>query len=441
MPSAFPLPAFPLQVSENHRFLVDAQGAPFFYLGDTAWELFHRLDREDAETYLQNRANKGFTVIQAVALAEFDGLRVPNAYGVVPLEDDDPARPVEAYFQHVDWIVKRAGELGLVTGLLPTWGDKWNKRWGQGPEIFTPENARQYGEYLGRRYRDAPIIWILGGDRPIDHDGHRDIIDAMAAGIGAGTGGTQLITYHNCGSRGSSDSFHDAPWLDFNTYQSGHDYNRANYRRMAADYALEPAKPCMDAEPGYEDHPANFKVETGYLDDYDVRKFAYWAVFAGAHGHTYGCHDMWQFHDSARFTPVNHPRTPWRQAMDLPGARQVGYLRRLMLSRPYLSRLPAPELILSEAGEGGDHIEATRDSQGAYAFVYLPKGGAVTLATRELAGEQLRVTWLNPRSGEAEAKAEKIARAATGEQTFTAPTAGEREDWVLILDVENTLAP
>ena len=80
-----------LKVSENRRFLVYEDGRPFFYLGDTAWELFHRLNREEADRYLQDRARKGFTVIQAVALAELDGLDDPNPYGHLPLLDNDPA--------------------------------------------------------------------------------------------------------------------------------------------------------------------------------------------------------------------------------------------------------------------------------------------------------------------------------------------------------------
>ncbi|RZK62756.1 MAG: DUF4038 domain-containing protein, partial [Pedobacter sp.] len=32
-----------LKVSANNRFLVYENEKPFFYLGDTAWELFHRL--------------------------------------------------------------------------------------------------------------------------------------------------------------------------------------------------------------------------------------------------------------------------------------------------------------------------------------------------------------------------------------------------------------
>ena len=182
-----------LRVSENQRYLQTADGKPFFWLGDTAWELFHRLTREEAEKYLKNRADKGFTVIQAVALAELDGLRDPNPYGEVPLENDDPTKPREAYFQHVDFIIRKAEQLGLHIGLLPTWGDKvFKSTWGKGPEIFNVENARIYGKWIGSRYKDQKnIIWILGGDRNPRNENDVAIWRAMAEGIAEGVGGAR----------------------------------------------------------------------------------------------------------------------------------------------------------------------------------------------------------------------------------------------------------
>ena len=115
-----------LKVSENGRFLVDENDEPFFYLGDTAWELFHRLDRDDAEKYLSDRAAKGFTVIQAVVVSEIGGLEEPNAYGDSVFENEDPSRPNEAYFELVDDIVDMAEELGLFIGMVPTWGSYWS---------------------------------------------------------------------------------------------------------------------------------------------------------------------------------------------------------------------------------------------------------------------------------------------------------------------------
>ena len=213
-----------LEVSPNHRFLRYADGRPFFYLADTAWELFHRCTREEARTYLETRAAQGFTVVQAVMLAEFDGLREPNAYGRLPLRDENPATPDDSaggYWDHVDWIVRTANELGLVVGALPTWGDKWNRAWGKGPEVFTPENARTYGLWLGRRYRDAGLVWILGGDRPVETETHRAVVEALAAGLREGDGGAHLMTFHPTGGRGSAEWFHEAPWLDFNMRPAG----------------------------------------------------------------------------------------------------------------------------------------------------------------------------------------------------------------------------
>ncbi|MCB0139410.1 MAG: DUF4038 domain-containing protein, partial [Caldilineaceae bacterium] len=154
-----------LQVTPNGRFLQYADGAPFFYLGDTAWELFHRLDLDEATRYLTNRAAKGFTVIQAVVLGELAGLDTPNANGDRPLIDNDPTRPNEAYFRHVDAVTAKANELGLVMGMLPTWGSYWKSTGLNANPIFTPDSARVYGRFLGERYRESGLIWILGGDR------------------------------------------------------------------------------------------------------------------------------------------------------------------------------------------------------------------------------------------------------------------------------------
>ncbi len=417
-----------LKVSENRRFLVHNDGSPFFYLGDTAWELFHRCTRAEALTYLQDRAAKRYTVIQAVVLAEFGGLTEPNALGDLPLHDNNPTQLNEAYFAHVDFIVDAAAALGLHIGMLPTWGDKWNFKWGQGPEIFTPENAGVYGQILGKRYRDKPIIWILGGDRPIESDTHRAIIVNMAQGLREGSGGNQLITFHPSGGETSAQYFHDADWLDFNMWQSGHSRNMENYNCIQGDYDRNPIKPCMDAEPGYEDHPAGFNLNNGYLDDYDNRKAAYWALFAGAHGHTYGCHPVWQMFQLDR-TAITSARRPWHEAMHLPGSGQMQFARALLESRPFLNRIPDQSLITSDLGTGTDHVQAARDVDGSYAFVYVPSGKPVGIALEHLSAQTLKAWWYDPRIGVAHAIGEFTG---IGMHTFTPPSGGP--DWVLVLD-------
>jgi hypothetical protein len=144
----------PLKVSDNKRFLVTRDGQPFFWLGDTGWELFHRLNKTDAEAYFKKRSEQGFTVIQAVVLAELNGLHEPNANGDLPLINDDPARPNEAYFAYVDTLIGLAATYKLYIALLPTWGDKLFKNsWGKGPEIFNVSNAYAYGKWIANRYR------------------------------------------------------------------------------------------------------------------------------------------------------------------------------------------------------------------------------------------------------------------------------------------------
>ena len=420
-----------LKVSENRRLLVYEDGRPFFYLGDTAWELFHCLTREEADLYLTTRARQRFTVIQAVVLAEFDGLRLPNAYGHLPLRDNDPTQPMEDYFQHVDWVTRRANELGLWIGMVPTWGDKWNKRWGKGPEIFTPENARSYGQWLARRYRDAKIIWILGGDRAIETDTQREIIRAMAEGVRAGDGGSHLIAFHPMGGKHSADMVHDEPWLDFNMIQSGHaEKNIANYSMLARDYTRLPAKPCMDDEPCYENHPVRRKKDQGWFDDRDVRKLCYWALFAGAHGHTYGCHDIWSFHDPAKSRRFVDQRTPWQEAIHLPGANQMRHARTLIESRPFLTRIPDQSVIVGDAGTGADHLQATRDSAGSYAMVYSPSARPFKVQMSKIGGTTVRAWWFNPRTGEGQAIGEFPN---AGQREFTPPSS-KGDDWVLVLD-------
>lgn len=434
-----------LRVHEEGRYLVFEDGRPFFYLGDTAWELFHRLTREEAAEYLDDRAANGFTVIQAVALAELDGLNTPNAYGHRPLIEEDPARPdvrdgpKNDYWDHVDAVIDLAAERGLYVGLLPTWGDKWYKRWGVGPEIFTPENARIFGEWIGRRYRDKPVIWIMGGDRNIVEDIHRAIIEAMAAGVRSGDGGRNLMTFHPQGGRGSSTWFHDAEWLDFNLRQNGHAVDFKGYVRTREDYDRTPVKPVIDGEPLYEDHPIAFAApEHGHSIAADVRRPLYWDLFSGACGHTYGHHSIWQFHDASRGSGVNMPLVTWREALRQPGGRQMQHGRALIESRPMLTRIPDDHMIVpaegaptAVPGAGRHRIVATRDRDGSYAMIYTPSGRAFTLRLDALSGNEIQAWWFNPRTGEAK-KAERFRREAT--RRFISPNPGEYLDWVLVLD-------
>lgn len=419
-----------LKVSANKRFIEFENGKHFFYLADTGWELFHRLTKADAEKYLENRRQKGFTVIQAVALAELDGLNVPNMEGEKPLIDNDPTRPNEKYFEHVDWVIKKAAEKGIFIGLLPTWGDKVDKQWGVGPVIFNKENAAEYGKWIANRYKDYPnIIWINGGDRPGGGD-NLPIWNALGQAIKS-VDKNHLMTYHPSGYSSSSQWFHHEAWLDFNMMQTGHsERSYAVYKKlMVHDYQLQPVKPAFDGEPRYEDHPHNWKPDVlGWFDDADVRQAAYWNLFTGGFGHTYGCHAIWQMLAPGRQS-VGYARNSWEADLDLPGAGDMINVRRLMESRPMTERVPAPELIANGYMPETDYIVATKGKN--YAFIYTPTGGGIHADLEKLGWTKSVIWWYNPQTGEAKKVKETENK---GNQHFQPETSGRGNDWILVID-------
>ena len=428
-PSNEPFVHGALRVSSDGRFLVHEDGTPFPYFGDTAWQLFHRLDSTEVKYYLADRQAKGFTVIQACILAELNGLDTPNRNGDLPLFDNDPTRPNEAYFAWVNFVIQEAAAHGLYVGLLPTWGDKVNRKWGVGPEIFDEWNARKYGRFLGRRYREFPnIIWINGGDRP---GGEKTIVwDALAEGICA-EDSTHLMTYHPSGEASSGMWFHNRDWLDFNMFQSGHaQTDFAIYKRLLIpDYERNPVKPVLDGEPRYEDIPIRFKSENGRFTDTDVRRTLYWSLFSGACGYTYGANDIWQFYVPGR-TSMCEARNHWKDALQLPGASQLIHARRLLENFGWCDRVPAPELLFGAPLQNDDVAVAVRGSD--YALVYIPNGHPVEISLRKLPlKETLRFSWYDPRNGARYAMeqpdSENILRVVP-------PSSGRGQDWILIVE-------
>lgn len=441
-----------LKVSPNGRYLL-RDDAPFFYLADTAWELLHRLDRSQTELYLRNRAAKGFTVIQSVLLAEIDGLRDPNPEGQVPLHHDDPTQPNEQYFQHVDFVIDRAAELGLVMALLPTWGDKVNRKWGIGPEIFNSQNARIYGAYLGRRYADRSVIWILGGDRIPETPEQLAIWRAMAGGLQQGCSNRHLITYHPGGGSHYFDWSAADDWLSIYMFQSGHgEKDLHNHDLTLRFYHTTPTRPVLDGEPRYEDLPVRFwdveyaagwrslpvvrwwnRLRLGWFDAYDVRQAAYWSLLSGACGHTYGNNSVWQMWQPGRRPYMPATSCSWQAALDRPGAVHMSYVKKLLTDRPFWKLIPDQSLLVDAAtgktNPSASYCCAARAADNSFALVYIPTGLPTAVDLTALSQLLITASWYNPRTG----ATDKIGQ-FTQTQTFVPPSRGRGQDWLLVLD-------
>jgi hypothetical protein len=451
-----------LRVSECGRFLVTESGEPFFWLGDTCWHMFGKSVSEDAENqpavrvYFANRAKKGFTVIQSVIVRTPIGGTQANAYGHLPFEDGDFSRPRigpgpnDDYWDHVDRVMAEAKRHGLYMAALPIWLEEIPVGH---PMEKDPSIAYRYGHFLGSRYREEPhIIWVMGGDaytkgRNVDVPSRLAMVRAMAEGIADGVTGVDqfdgqadwsktLMSFHPPGGgRSSGEWLHEEDWLDFNMIQTTTRFRFANWQTVLREYSRTPPKPVLDAEVAYEGSLSLRKEEPQdiRIRPWDVRRAAYWAVFAGACGHTYGHRSFIGWIRKGE-TYRYGAHIPWYESLDAPGAFQVGYLRRLIESRPFFTRIPDQSVLVDDHGTGDAHLQATRCSEGGYLMVYSPQGAPIHVRTDKLRGPRFRAWWFNPRTGTAEHIGGPRHEFQGEVLKFSCPSSGEEADWVLVLD-------
>lgn len=432
-----------LKISSNQRFFAKGNEEPFFWLGDTGWLLFSKLDREEAAQYLNDRNKKGFNVIQVMVLHELSAV---NVYGDSALIHKDVARPnvtdsnsVEDntaydYWDHVDFIVDEAAANNLYVAMVPVWGS--NVKAGH----VSQEQATTYSNFLGERYKKKPnVIWLNGGDiKGTDGMAVWETIGSTLRVIDR----DHLISFHPRGRTQSSEWFHDKLWLDFNMFQSGHRsydqdtsktehrYGEDNWKYMTVDYDKSPVKPSLDGEPSYEDIPHGLHDTTEVRwTDRDVRRYAYWSVFAGGCGYTYGHNSVMQMLKPSDKKSAYGAKTFWYDAINAPGSGQMIYLKNLMLSYPYFERIPDQSLV-AEQGERYDYIAATRGN--AYAFLYTYTGRDFKVNMEKINANNVKATWYDPRSGR---RTEGGVYKNEGIMNFDPPgSPAPGNDWVLILE-------
>ena len=429
-----------LEVSPNGRYLQFTNGKPFFWLADTGWLLFSKLNREEAIKYLDNRKDKGFNVIQAIVIHSFPEV---NVYGDSAFINDDPAKPKVTpgnnpgdsiqydFWDHVDYIVNQAAERGIFIAMVPVWGSNVRDK------KINIKNAKIFANWIAERYKNKPnIIWINGGDTK--GGDNLDVWNLIGNTIHM-VDPNHLITFHPFGRTESSTWFQAESWLSFNMFQSGHrsykqdstGYGEDNWKYVQDDYNKLPIKPTLDGEPSYEGIPYGLHDTTQpRWNNNDVRRYAYWSVFAGACGFTYGNNAVWQMHKPTDKNGAYGVKEFWYNAVNDSGACEMVYLKNLMLSRPYLERVPDQALVAGNNGKKYNYIAATKGRD--YLFAYTYNGRKFEIKLGKIRGKKVKAYWYNPRNGSTDFIGEFKNQ---GTKIFI-PPGEERDgnDWVLVVD-------
>lgn len=424
----------PLKISANKRYFQTKDGKPFFWLGDTGWLLFKKCKKEDAIKYLDDRKAKGFNVIQVMLLHELD---VTDVFGDSALINKNITTPNliphYSYWDNVDFVIDEAAKRGIYMALVPVWGGNIKK--------VSVEEAKKYAAFLAERYKNkSNIIWLNGGD--IKGGDALDKWNAIGNTIRS-IDKNHLIGFHPRGRNSSSAWFHNELWLDFNMFQSGHKrydqdtvatetlhYGEDNWRYVNDDYKLKPVKPTFDGEPSYENipHGLHDSAEKRWTAA-DVRRYAYWSVFAGGCGFTYGNNSVMQFYRKGDKGMSFGANKDWDEELNAPGAMQIQYLKKLMLSKSYFDRVPNESLIINN-GEKYGKVLCT--SGNVYAMFYVYDGRNFQVNSGRMGLLFIKTSWFNPRKG----TIEDVHISRNSDIQFFDPP-GEPEDgndWVLIIE-------
>lgn len=396
-------PVYPLKVSENRRYFTDQQDDPVFWLGTTQWQLFREYTLEEARMIIEKTKGHGFAFAQVMLAGVGDGTK-PNVYGQKPWLSNDPLTPNEEYFKHVDAVVQIARENNLVISMTI-----FHQRW---RNIITREKARAWADWIAHRYKDVPnIVWSMTSEAKAEF---APVVRELAAGLHEGDGGTHLVTFKPDPAPHPPGFLHDEPWLDFSVMQTWKWVERI-YPMVAEDYSLKPVKPVVMGEGAYE-QGSEYGFEVTPLW---IRRQAYYSYLAGAH-HAYGHNDSW------RVLPT------WKQALDAPGATQLGILKKVFLDRKewwYL--VPDQTVFASGSNTNGQVLNlAARHKDGRWIMAYLGSKASFSIRMNTLpAGSAAKAQWIDPKTGEPKAIG---SVSSSGVESFTTPDGWE--DALLVLE-------
>ena len=422
-----------LRLSDNRRYLMHNDGAPFFWLGDTCWAGPMQAADEEWEDYLRVRVRQHFNTVQFMGTPS---LAAPSGDrdGEMAFSGSERVAVNAAFFQRIDRRIDAMNRAGLLAVPALLWAAHWSTPQvnAHNPGLWLPEDqCVRLARYMVARWGAHHVVWILPGDAV--YTGDRA---ARWQRIGRAVFGSvrhALVTLHPGGQHWYGDAFRDEEWLSVIGYQGGHS-NTVECLAWdvsgdpATDWKATPTRPIINLEPCYEYH-----LDQGNrgqrLSPFDVRRAVYWSLLVSpTAGVTYGGHGVWGWDDGVR-PPIHHPTTgvalPWREALEMPGAYQMAHVAELFESIEWWRLLPAPEMVAEQPGlqAVGSTVVAARSEQGDLAVVYVPGAARVHVAC---AGMQVGLSafWFDPRTGR---------RSSTAGQDGVFVTPDAREDYLLVL--------
>lgn len=441
----------PLRVASDKRHLEHRDGTPFFWLGDTWWMGFTKRLRypEDFSTLVNDRVQKGFSLIQIIAglypdMPPFDE-RGANEAGY-PWEKDF-SRINPAYFDQADTRIAHLVRVGLVPCVVGFWGYFL--------DVAGAEALKKHWRYLIARWGAYPVVWCAAGEAlmpyylspdfatmlaNIDHTAwlpadRRAVWTDMLRHIRATDSFHNPLTIHP--TRFGHEQADDATQMDIDWLQTGHGGYRslANTINMLEEsLAHEPKMPVLISEVNYEGILEGSREE--------IQRFLFWAcLLDGAAGHTYGANGIWQVNTREKpFGASPHGLSwgyrSWDEAMRLPGSEQIGLAKKLLERYMWHQFEPHPEWIT--------HSQTAENRLGVYAagipnqvrIIYVPVESAQFLRTDQpvLQGLEPDVTYRAFYWDPSTAQETDLGTIQQHDGTYQLPLPPILRDWVFVLE-------
>jgi hypothetical protein len=421
-----------VRVSDDRRYLEHADGTPFFWLADTAWNGPMCSTPDEWNFYLSHRVRQKFTAVQWIAT---QWISAPDGdwYGEFAFSGHDRITVHPTFFQRLDQKIVAMNRAGLLSVPVMLWAASWgppavNAR---NPGYALPEDqAIRLAKYMLARWGAYHTVWMLPGDG--DYRGEKSERWKRIGRAVFGNRPHAPVALHPGGMQWILDEFINEDWMDLLVYQSGHsdDDNALNWivcGPPSTGWTREPVRPFINVEAPYERH---FAFGSGKVhDDHSVRRATCWSLLVSpTAGVTYGGHGVWAWDDGTK-PPIGHDKTgiplPWREALTMPAAEQLSHLIVFFSSIEWWKLRPAQECLAAQPGDTDKRQYVTAATNESVTVIYLPQNDHVVLNT-----SSQQASWFDPRTGTSHATHGK--QVEKGIQ-FDVPSEG---DWILLFKKE-----